>query len=166
MKDEASKVIYAEVSTTQTAASINQMIINGINYFREKFGIRIIRIQTDHCNSFRQVKIAKDRGFQDILHKYGITHRYSVINHPQTNGTIERHHLTVTNELRVAIKLAGKDGLIGIQKLCVRYLQRFNFDRYHTYTYRVHSKMIREYDIPFERLQKLKILKINDNLLN
>jgi hypothetical protein len=166
MKDEASKLIYAEVSTTQTAASINRMIINGIHYFREKFGIRIIRIQTDHCNSFRQVKIAKDRGFQSILHTYGIQHRYCIFKRPETNGTVERHHLTVTRELRVAMKLAGKEGLIGIQNLCARYTQRFNFDRYHTYTYCSHSKMIREYDIPFERLQKLKTLELNKDLLN
>jgi hypothetical protein len=166
MKDEASKVIYAEVSNTQTAKSINAMIINGIKYFKEKFGIKIIRIQTDHCNSFREINIAKDKEFQQILRTYHIYHRYCIFKRPETNGTVERHHLTVTKELRVAMKIAARNnGIYGVQNLCSRYIERFNFNRYHTYTHRENSKVKISYDIPFKRLQAYKLLETNKNNL-
>ncbi|OAV63404.1 Integrase core domain protein [Bacteroidales bacterium Barb6] len=166
MKDESSKVIYAEVSTTQTAKAINQMIVNGIQYFKDRFGIKIVRIQTDHCNSFKEVKLAKDMGFRNILKVFGITHRYCIFKRPETNGTIERHHLTVTKELRVAVKLVAKNnGVFGIMDLCKRYLERFNFRRYHSYTYRLNSKVHKENDIPAKRLEYLKSLPVNSNVI-
>jgi hypothetical protein len=98
MKEEASKLIYGEISTTQSAKSINCMMANGIRYFREQFGVKIQRIQTDHCQSFKKVKIAKDKTFQTILKENNIIHRYCIFQRPETNGVIERHHSTIKKE--------------------------------------------------------------------
>jgi hypothetical protein len=55
--------------------------------------------------------------------------------------------------------------LIGIKKLATRYIDRYNFRRFHTFTYRVGRQVKKEMDIPIKKLEYLKTLEINTNVL-
>ena len=86
--DDHSRVAYAEIHDDETAATATEVLRNAVAWFAER-GVKTVRVLSDNGSCYRSFL------WRDTCLELGITHKRTRPYRPQTNGKIERFHLTL-----------------------------------------------------------------------
>lgn len=149
-KDEQSKLYYMEIVPDASTSSLLVATKNMINYFNNELGLKIKRIRTDNAMMFKQNNFVRSFPYNDLLASYNIVNQKIPIGQPECNGVIERQHLILDKEFLPLIN--SSDNLETLNIKAKDFVHKFNFERYHFYTFLMYDKnynsLVQKYFIP------------------
>jgi len=88
--DDYSRVAYAEIHDDETASTAVGVLYRAVAWFAER-GVRVERVLSDNGSAY------VSHLWRDSCADLGIVHKRTRPRRPQTNGKIERFHLTLAN---------------------------------------------------------------------
>jgi transposase InsO family protein len=86
--DDHSRLVYSEILGDETAATTTAWWARAVTWFRDQ-GITISAVLSDNGPNYRS------RNWASLCADFNIKHRRTQPYRPQTNGKIERFHLTL-----------------------------------------------------------------------
>ena len=89
--DDHSRLAYSEIFPDETRKSCLRFLFNALRFFRSH-GVKVWRVMTDNCSSFRSKRYAK------ALRMLGIKHKRTKPYTPKTNGKAKRFVQTSLRE--------------------------------------------------------------------
>ena len=89
--DDATRIAYVEILSNKRAKTLADFMRRAYRWYKAK-GIIIKRVMSDNWLEFttHHISSRSKHSFEIALEKLGITHKYTKIRCPQTNGKIER----------------------------------------------------------------------------
>jgi transposase InsO family protein len=129
--DDYSRLAYAEVIRSNTAAEVTKAFFHSVQFFLAH-GLRPERVMTDNgveFTTFTSQKAKHGHFFETMLSIVGIQHIYTKPYRPQTNGKIERFWQIVDRECIFHLNLGLSAAALSEE--LNSFLYRYNYERRH-----------------------------------
>jgi transposase InsO family protein len=144
---------FAKLYNFKTALTATDILIDKVLPFYSKVSIPVLNILTDNGKEYCGNK--QDHEYEFVLNLFNIYHRTTRVNHPQTNGFVERFNRTILEEFfSVVFRTNWYYSINQLQKDLDIWMHKYNFLRTHQ-GYRVNGSTPSRVFLNSENRQKL-----------
>jgi len=127
--DAATSFAWARLYTDKSARSALDFLAH---ILKNAHGARVRSILTDNGKEFTTHWKSKNHPFERVLKTRGIRHRYTKVQHPWTNGFVERLNRTILEEFyQVVLRKKRYDTVKELQTDLDQFIFVYNFNRPH-----------------------------------
>lgn len=140
--DDCTRITYAEIVKDKRASTLTYFLARSLSWFKQIYNFEYESIMSDNGGEFKGL-IEKEHPFETFCNEIGITHKYTKIYRPQTNGKIEAFFKIIKNEFFYPNTFESEQDL-------VMNLGNYLFEYNHL---RKHGGL--NYETPYDKLKKV-----------
>lgn len=128
--DDCTRITYVEILPNKKASTLSNFIERAIEWFKIQHNINFKAILSDNGKEYtwHSEKGKENHSFEKTLKKLGITHKYTKIRRPQTNGKAERFWRIINEEFASAYQFSSWQEFNIFMK---KWLYKYNHFRKH-----------------------------------
>jgi len=153
--DVQSRIPYSEIIKTNSKNEAMAVVKKAYEFYKS-LGIKITLIRTDNAMMFKLTNFVYSSEFNSWCRENGIVHEFIPLNEPQADGSVERYHRNMDDEL--VPKLINLKTPKEINVLLQKYTHWCTYEKYVHFKELKHLPVIKQYMKPIDAIKYFKVL--------